>query len=135
MRTQPGFRDWLYPEQPHVSCSEKMQRAQTINSFATDDTILEVVSNAAGATPPHWPAKASPAQVSRIPGPHLTQTLQFYQLPTRRPYCRQSTQGVDASGRTSICSSTLAESLDYIFGPHILQPPACSQPGWPAHVQ
>lgn len=80
MRTQPGFRDWLYPEQPHVSCSEKMQRAQTTNSFATDDTILEVVSNAAGATPPHWPAKASPAQVSRIPGPHLTQ--QFYQLPT-----------------------------------------------------
>lgn len=59
---------------------EKMQRAQTTNSFATDDTILEVVSNAAGATPPHWPAKASPAQVSRIPGPHLTQ--QFYQLPT-----------------------------------------------------
>ncbi|DBA65597.1 TPA: hypothetical protein ACH3X2_002663 [Trebouxia sp. C0005] len=61
---------------------EQRQQARTINSFATDDTKLEVVKNAAGATPPHWPAEASPAKVREISGPHLNQILQFYQLST-----------------------------------------------------
>ncbi|DBA65595.1 TPA: hypothetical protein ACH3X2_002661 [Trebouxia sp. C0005] len=61
---------------------EQRQQARTINSFATDDTKLEVIKNAAGATPPHWPAEASPAKVREISGPHLNQILQFYQLST-----------------------------------------------------
>ena len=71
----------LYLEQALVSCSEGRQQARVINSWATDATVLVVVNNAAGATPPHWPLQATPARVRRIPGAQLNQILQFYQLP------------------------------------------------------
>ena len=71
----------LYLEQALVSCSEGRQQARVINSWATDATVLVVVNDAAGATPPHWPLQATPARVRRIPGAQLNQILQFYQLP------------------------------------------------------
>jgi len=39
-----------------VSCNERRQQARIANCFATDDTVLEVNHNAAGAAPPNWPA-------------------------------------------------------------------------------
>lgn len=64
-----------------VSCRESRQVARTANSFALEDTPLIVIQDVTGAGPPHWPAQATREQVKRIPGAHLNNILQFYNLP------------------------------------------------------
>ena len=73
----------------HCECclcsSEARQQARIVNSLVAVETALEVILDANGAAPPHWPAGASSAQVRQIPGTHINQILQFYQLSTQGP--------------------------------------------------
>ena len=66
-----------------LCCSEAWQQARMTNSLAPDETALEVILDANGAAPPHWPACASSAQVRQISGSHINQVLQFYHLSTQ----------------------------------------------------
>ncbi len=66
-----------------LCCSEARQQARMTNSLAPDETALEVILDANGAAPPHWPAGASSAQVRQISGSHINQVLQFYHLSTQ----------------------------------------------------
>ena len=76
---------------------EIRQQARFANSFATDNTHLMLVHNAAGAIPPHWPAEATPARVTHLRDePAGDSDPALLSAACRRYTCSQSTQGVDA---------------------------------------
>lgn len=55
------------------------------NLLAGNEAVLEVVTDEAGAVPPHWPANATAEDIRQISGDHVDQMLSFYQLPGDGP--------------------------------------------------